>query len=445
MESIKSALTVIAPNRVWIVVLISGFLGLMVDGMDLMFLSYSLPSLMQDLQLSKAQAGALASYSLLGMALGGLFGGWAADRFGRVRVVVWTIVVFSIGTAALGLTQNYWQFALLRFISALGLGAEYVVCNTLMAEYVPTERRTTVLGTLQAGWSAGYVVATVLAGAIIPIYGWRPLFATALVPVLLALFIRQVVPEPPSWKQAVNKQPTTKRESQWRAVFATPQRRRIFVLWALTSCFLQFGYYGVNNWLPTYLVNELKFNFTAMTGYLVGTYVAMILGKIVAGYLADLLGRRWMYVLGGLGTATFLPIIVQLHTPENIIVLLTVFGFVYGVPYGVNATYMTESFETPIRGTAVGGAYNIGRVGAVMAPWLIGVIATKYSIGLGLIIMSGAYFLTGIIPALFIREKMYDPQQSKAAAAVAGEMISEIKVARKNAAERWDDLKAEQK
>src|SRR4030095_6921543 len=193
-------LTKLPADRVWIIVLISGFLGLLVDCMDFMFLSYSLPSLRRDLQLAKVQAGSLASYSLLGMALGGVCGGWAADRFGRVRVLVWTIIVFSLGTAALGLTQNYWQFALLRFLSALGLGAEYVVCNTLMAEYVPTERRTTVLGTLQAGWSAGYVVATVLAGAIIPAYGWRPLFATALVPVLLALFIRRAVPEPPGWK-----------------------------------------------------------------------------------------------------------------------------------------------------------------------------------------------------------------------------------------------------
>ena len=402
----------IPPDRVWIIVLISGFLGLMVDGMDLMFLSYSLPSLMPDLHLSKPQAGSLASYSLLGMALGGVWGGWAADRFGRVRVVVWTIVLFSVGTAALGLTQNYWQFAVLRFISALGLGAEYVVCNTLMAEYVPTERRTTVLGTLQAGWSVGYVVATVLAGAIVPRYGWRPLFATALIPVLLALFIRRVVPEPPGWQQAARKPSTVERSSQWRAVFATPQYRRIFVLWMLTSCFLQFGYYGVNNWLPTYLVSELNFNFTAMTGYLVGTYTAMVVGKIIAGYLADKLGRRWMYVAGCLGTAVFLPIIIYGRTPENITVLLTTFGFLYGIPYGVNATYMTESFATHIRGTAVGGAYNIGRIGAALAPWLIGVVATSYSIGLGLLLMAGAYLLTGLLPALFIREKMYNPQQA---------------------------------
>jgi MFS transporter, AAHS family, cis,cis-muconate transporter len=400
-------------ERVWIVVLISGFLGLMVDGMDLMFLSYSLPSLMKDLEISRVQAGSLASYSLLGMAVGGIAGGWAADRFGRVRVVVWTILLFSAGTAALALTQTYWQFAIVRFISALGLGAEYVVCNTLMAEYVPTERRTTVLGTLQAGWSVGYVVATVLAGAIVPTYGWRPLFAVGLVPVALAFFIRRTVPEPPGWKATVARASAARPSSQWNAVLASPRQRRIFVLWTLTSCFLQFGYYGVNNWLPTYLVTELAFDFTRMTGYLIGTYVAMIVGKIVAGYLADVVGRKAMYVFGGLSTAVFLPVIVLLHTPENIIVLLTVFGFLYGVPYGVNATYMTESFETEIRGTAVGGAYNIGRIGAAVAPTLIGIMATNYSIGAGLIVMGAAYCLTGIIPALFIPEKMYDPQGAR--------------------------------
>ncbi len=397
-----------AADRTWVVVLISGFLGLMVDGMDLMFLSYSLPSLIKEFGITKVEAGSLASVTLIGMALGGLIGGWAADRYGRVRVVVWTIIVFSLGTAGLSLTQNYWQFAALRFVSALGLGSEYVVSNTLMSEYVPTARRTTVLGTLQAGWSAGYVVAALLAGAIIPVYGWRPLFAIALVPVLLALFIRQYVPEPASWRRA-SQSASTGSAGQWKMVLGTPSARRMFLLWTLTSCFLQFGNYGVNNWLPTYLVSELNFNFTKMTGYLVGSYSAMIVGKIVAGLLADRFGRRWIFVFGGVGTAIFLPIVVLLHSPGNIVALLTVFGFLYGMPYGVNATYMTESFPTAIRATAVGGAYNVGRIGAAIAPPLIGLIATHYTIGLGLMVMGGTYLLTGIIPALFIREKLHDP------------------------------------
>ena len=152
-------------------------------------------------------------------------------------------------------------------------------------------------------------------------------------------------------------------------------------------------------------------NFKAMAGYLVGTYSAMILGKVVAGFLADRVGRRAVYVLGCLASACFMPIIVYYHTPENILYLLILFGFLYGVPYGVGATYMTESFEAKVRGTAVGGAYNIGRAGAAIAPAAIGYIATQASIGAGFLVMGGAYFLCGLVPALFIREKMYDPQQ----------------------------------
>ncbi len=407
-------------ERIWIAVFIFSFLGMVADGMALMFLSYSLPSLMAELGFSKVEAGALASYSLLGMAIGGFVGGWFADRYGRVRTVVWTIIIFSVGTAFLCLTQNYWQFAVLRFISSLGLGAVYVVCNTLMSEYVPTSRRTTVLGALQAGWSVGYVVATVLAGLIIPVYGWRFLFATGIVPVVFAVLMRRIVPEPASWVEskklaaalAAAKDQKTKEKNQWQVIFENRGYRKSFILWTLVSGFLQFGYYGVNNWLPTYVVNELHFDFRKMTGYLVGTYVAMILGKIIAGYTADLFGRRWIYAFGGVATALFMPIIVYYHSPGTIVPLLVFFGFLYGVPYGVAATYMTESFATSIRGTAVGGSYNLGRVGAAIAPTAIGLIAMHYSIGAGLIVMGGAYFLTGIIPALFIKEKMYDPQKA---------------------------------
>ncbi|MCF5512195.1 MFS transporter, partial [Pseudomonas sp. PA-3-6H] len=156
--NVSAAADASVKNNVWILVFAFCFLGLLIDGADLMLLSYSLTSLKAEFGLTNVQAGSLGSFTLAGMALGGIYGGWACDRFGRVKTVVWTIVLFSFGTAVLGMTQNYWQFALFRFISSLGLGALYVACNTLMAEYVPTKYRTTVLGTLQAGWSVGYIV-----------------------------------------------------------------------------------------------------------------------------------------------------------------------------------------------------------------------------------------------------------------------------------------------
>ena len=413
----KGAVLAPANQKIWIAVFVFAFLGLMIDGADLMFLSYSLSSLKKEFGLSNIEAGTLGSITLAGMAVGGIIGGWASDRFGRVRTVVWTILVFSVGTAALGLTHDFTQFAVFRFIASLGLGAEYVVCNTLMAEYVPTERRTTFLGALQAGWSVGYVVATLLAGWILPAYGWRWLFYIAIIPVILAVLMQRMVPEPAAWVAAQARRASGKnafrqepKESAMKLIFGNAAHRRMFILWSLTAGFLQFGYYGVNNWMPTYLEKELHLNFKAMTGYMVGTYLAMILGKIIAGWLADKLGRRAVFALGALGTAVFLPLIVFYHSPGNIVYLLIFFGFLYGIPYGVNATYMTESFETRIRGSAVGGAYNVGRIGAAVAPACIGYLATEGSIGLGFLVMGAAYFFCGIIPVLFIREKLYDPQ-----------------------------------
>lgn len=406
-------------NRIWISVFICTFLGLMVDGMDLLFLSFSLSSLAQEFGLTSVQEGALGSITLIGMAAGGIIGGWAADRYGRVHTLIVTITVFSVGTAMLAFSQSYIQFTVVRFISAMGLGAEYVVANTLMAEYVPTKNRTTILGAVQAGWSMGYLVATILAGAILPVYGWRVLFLVSIIPVALAVYIRRKVPEPQAWVNMANLRRAGKlkqdyyqnKQSALKTIFKNKKVRFTFLAWCFTATFLQFGYYGVNTWMPRYIESEMGVNFKLMAGYMIFTYSAMIFGKVIAGYMADKFGRKLMFVFGCISTAFFIPVVVIFHNPGNILILLTIFGFLYGIPYGVNATYMTESFETHIRGTAVGGAHNIGRIGAAVAPVTIGFMAVKSSIGAGFLIMGVAYFICALIPALFIKEKMYNPQQ----------------------------------
>ncbi|WP_311969894.1 MFS transporter [Pseudomonas baltica] len=403
------------------IVFVFCFLGLLADGADLMLLSYSLGSLRQEFGLSSFEAGSLGSITLAGMAIGGIYGGWACDRFGRVKVVFWTTLVFSIGTAMLGFTHSYLQFAGVRFFASLGLGSLFVACNTLMSEYVSTKYRTTVLATLQAGWTVGYLVATLLAGAIIPEHGWRWLFFIAIVPVVLALFVKPLVPEPPAWLAAQAERQRLKREGggvvvkkpdSLKILFADKAARRMLMLWTLTAGFLQFGYYGVNNWMPSYLEQELHMNFKAMTGYMVGTYAAMIVGKVCSGVLSDALGRRNSFVFGCIGTALLIPAIVYLNSPGNILYLLVFFGFIYGIPVGVVATYMTESFETRVRGSGVGGAYNFGRIGAAFAPAIIGLLAAQVSIAAGMLVMGVAYVITGLIPAFFIRDKIHDPQKA---------------------------------
>ena len=408
--------------KVWKFAFIFSFLALLVDGADIAFLSYSLTSLKAEFGLSSIQAGALGSWTLAGMAIGGFFGGWACDRFGRVRVIVIAITLFSLLTCWLGFVQSYQQFVTLRFISAIGLGALYIACNTLMAEYVPTKYRSTVLAALMTGWTLGSIVATVLAGWLIPEFGWRMLFYISIIPIVLAVAMHFLVPEPQSWKDARAQRLTTttsvdqsqpKPKGAFRTIFADVMNRRMFILWSFSTAFLQFGYYGVSNWLPAYLESDLGIKFKEMTMYMIGTFFIMICTKIIAGYIADRIGRRAVFAFGTMGTAIFIPIIVFGNTPDNILWLMLLFGFLYGIPYGINATYMTESFPTKVRGTAVGGAYNIGRLGAVLAPVTIGYFAQGGSIGTGLLIMGVAYFLCGLIPALFIKDRLYNPQKAE--------------------------------
>src|SRR5947209_5056565 len=163
------------------------FIALIVDGMDLQMLALSLPSISRELQISSVSAGALSTYTLLGMGIGGVLAGWLSDRIGRVRVVWWSVLIFSTFTGVIALCHTYLQIAVMRFISGFGLGALYSIGTLLAAEYVPTRVRTTVLGTLQAGWSVGYVCAALLSTYLLPLFGWRALFACAIVPGIVTL------------------------------------------------------------------------------------------------------------------------------------------------------------------------------------------------------------------------------------------------------------------
>jgi len=388
------------------------FVAMVVDGMDLQMLSLALSSITKELHLSTVSAGALGTYTLAGMGIGGVLSGRLSDRVGRLRVIRWAVVVFTICTGIIGFVQDYWQIAVMRFISGFGIAALYSLGSVVVAEYVPTRIRTTVLGTVQAGWSAGYVVAALLASYILPTFGWRPLFWCAILPGFLTLLMLRGLDDPPSW---VSARPEPAQEpTGFTGVWNDPVMRRNAILWTITSIALQFGYYGANTWLPSYLVKDLGVNLQSMGWYIAGTYTMMCVGKIITGYAADIWGRRAMWVTAGLLTAIYIPIFVFYGTPSTIAYLLLGFGFLYGAPYAVNGTYMSESFPAAVRGTAVGAAYNLGRIGSTLSPLLIGYVATSYSIGFGLGLLGVSYLVCALTPGLFIPERQFDPSAMKA-------------------------------
>jgi AAHS family cis,cis-muconate transporter-like MFS transporter len=402
----------LSPEGRWIAAAI--FVAMVVDGMDLQMLSLSLSSISKELDLSSVSAGALGTYTLAGMGVGGVAAGRLSDRIGRMRVIRWAVLTFTICTGVIGFVGAYWQIAVMRFLSGFGIAALYSIGSLVVAEYVPTRIRTTVLGTVQAGWSAGYVAAALLSSWVLPAYGWRPLFWCAIVPGLLTLVMLRGLTDPPSWTSAVRAGART--EGGFTELWSNPVTRRNAMLWTLTSIALQFGYYGANTWLPSYLVRDLGVNLQSMGWYVAGTYTMMCIGKVITGYAADIFGRKAMWVVSGLLTAVYLPLLVFYGNASTIAYLLLVFGFLYGAPYAVNSTYMSESFPASVRGTAVGAAYNLGRIGATLSPLLIGYAASQYSIGLGLALLAVSYLACALVPGLFIAERQFDPSAVNQAA-----------------------------
>jgi AAHS family cis,cis-muconate transporter-like MFS transporter len=385
------------------------FVALLVDGMDLQMLSLALPSLMSELGLSSVSGGALGTYTLTGMGIGGILAGRLADRIGRVAVTWWAVATFTVCTGIIGFSRTYTEIAILRFVSGFGIAALYSMGTLLVAEYVPTRIRTTVLGVIQAGWSAGYVAAALLSSYILPRFGWRPLFFCAIVPGLVTLLMLRGQPDPPSWSSSSRVASVSPATTGFAGLWRDRAARRNFLLWTLTSIALQFGYYGANTWLPSYLVRDLGVNLQSMGWYVAATYTMMCVGKVITGYAADRAGRRTMWVASGVLTAIYLPLFIFYADATNVAYLLLVFGLLYGAPYAVSATYMAESFPVVVRGTAVGAAYNLGRIGATTSPLLIGLAASRYSIGFGLALLGFSYAVCALVPGLYIREKLFDP------------------------------------
>lgn len=400
-------------KRTWFPLFVAIFVALVVDGMDLQLLNLCLPVLASDFAVNRIQMGALSSYTLIGMGLGGLIAGQLSDRIGRVKVTIMSLMIFSVFTALLGFTQTYWQFAVIRFLSGFGIAALYSIGTLLVAEYVPTSMRGMILGTLQAGWSIGYICASLLSAAVLPNYGWRPLFIMSIIPAMISFLILRRVKEPVSYSISQQKRKGAEKVNEYALIWRNKALRATFICWAVTNTALQFGYYGANTWLPSYLTTDLGMDIKSMSLYIAGTYTAMIAGKILAGVLADKFGRKSVWLCGGLATAVTIPLIITFVNTSNVVFLMVAFGFFYAVPYALLAAYMSESFPVEVRGTAVSTQSAVGKIGSVSAPLFVGLMATHYSIGYGIATLGIAYAICALTPALFIKEKAYDPSQAE--------------------------------
>ena len=303
-----------------------------------------------------------------------------ADNFGRTRALVFTILIYAVFTGLAALSQTWWQLALFRFITALGIGGEWAAGAALVAEVWPEDKRTRAAGLLQSAWAAGFFVAAVL-NLLLRNCGWRPIFAVGMVPALVALLVRWWVKEPERWvkARAEERQAGGARPLKLMELFA-PGLRRATLVGSGLAFVAVFGLWGATNWTPTLIraLPELHgMNASELTSRV--SYATMLLnvgalaGYLSFGPLADRVGRRRVFALMCVGSLVMLPVtFLTPRTYAQVLWLLPLLGFFNNGIFSGFPIYLPELYPTRIRATAAGFCFNIGRVLAATGPFVTG-------------------------------------------------------------------------
>jgi MFS family permease len=365
-------------------------LGWMLDGMDIMFYAFALTSIQREFAIASSIAGLLASIPLLTAAIGGAAGGMLADRYGRARILIYSILVYSIFTGLTATARTPGELAVWRALVGFGLGAEWSAGSVLVAETWPAEHRGKAIGFMQSGWAVGYILAALLAAAVIPVYGWRVLFAIGTLPALFTLWIRRNVPEPKIW---------TRQSVSMAALFEPRLRRRMLVATAICTSLL-FAYWGLFTWMPAYLSSPISkggagLGIVKASAWIIPVQIGAFAGYNLFGIFSDRVGRRPVFLIFVLGAAVIVPVYAfAAHSHALLIALGPLVGFFGHGYFSVFGAMLAELFPSTIRATAQGICYNAGRAVSALAPFTIGAIADARGIGAALVFTS-AFFVMG--------------------------------------------------
>src|SRR5215468_651146 len=176
--------------------LFASAVGYAMDGFDLLILGFMLRTIAADLGLTPAQSASLVTATLIGAVLGGIGFGMLSDRLGRVRVLTWSIVLFAVFTGLCAFAQGYLDLLIYRGIAGLGLGGEFGIGMALVAESWPASKRARASSYVGLGWQLGVLGAAILTPILLPVIGWRGMFAVGIFPAVAAYFIRHSLHEP---------------------------------------------------------------------------------------------------------------------------------------------------------------------------------------------------------------------------------------------------------
>lgn len=401
-------------TRYQVLVLVVAWLGWIFDSMDATIYNLVLNTALKEL-LGPAYSlqdvgwygGIILALFLIGWATGGVLFGLSADRFGRARTLVVTILIYAVCTGLAGLSQTWWQLALYRFLTALGIGGEWAAGATLVAEVWPESLRVKGAGILQSAWGAGYFLAAGLQYFLAD-YGWRILFFAGIAPAMVALIARLKVKEPETWNAARKAgRPRVKLGDLFSPMF-----RRDTLVGSGLAFVAVFGLWGATNWTPS-LIREVLTGSTISAGEmnrLVSYGVMTLNGGAILGYLmfpllAERLGRRPAFFLMLLGSAVCLPATFYVPRSYGMVVgILPALGFFSNGLFSGFPIYLPELFPTWIRATGAGFCFNVGRIFAASGPFITGYLVMRWGSFTRAASSVAVVYGVGMLILLFARE-----------------------------------------
>lgn len=375
--------------------LVAASLGWMLDSFDVMLYALVLTALMRDLGMDAPTAGLLGSVTLVASAAGGMLFGVIADRFGRTRALMGSIIVYSIFTAMCGFAQTVAQLAVFRVLLGLGMGGEWASGAALVSETWPAEHRGKALGLMQSAWAVGYGAAAIATALILPQWGWRAVFFVGVLPALLTIWVRRRVEEPAIWRE---------QRAHDRVPFSTvfaPAIRRVTIAVTLMNACTMFAWWGFNLWLPGYLSlppseGGIGLSTSVMSGFIVAMQVGMWFGYVTFGFIGDVLGRKRAYVVYLLAAAVLILLYVSIRTPFVLLLLGPFVAFFATGYFSGFGAVTAELYPTAIRATAQGFTYNIGRLASAVAPFAVGTFAETRGFSASLSMCSAAFLLAAV-------------------------------------------------
>ena len=359
--------------------LIAAALGWALDAFDVMLYSLVIAHVMNAFGISKATAGWLSTFTLLASGIGGVLFGFIADRIGRTRALILSILTYSICSVGSGLATSIPILAFFRFVLGLGMGGEWNTGATLVAETWPTHLRAKALAIVQSSWAWGYAAAALAAGFILSAtQNWRIVFFVGVIPALVTLWIRKGVPESEMWKH--HKKSTQDSAVPFSEIFSPALRKNTIFLFLL-NFFGLFAWWGLFTWIPPYLGLPVEkggrgFGLMQSTTLLVVlNLVGMFPGYLTFGWIAEKFGRKRSFIAYLLCAAIFVPVYAAARSEWAIMILGAVVAFFGTGFFSGSGLIGAELFPTSVRARALGFTYNGARTLSAVAPYTIGRLA----------------------------------------------------------------------